>query len=60
MRPYGISVSSEASASGVSHARRLIGVRMAPGAIEFTRIRCGASSCAIDCMRSFTPPLLAA
>ncbi len=60
MRPYGMSFSSEASASGVSQAGRLIGVMMAPGAMEFTRMRCGASSCASDCMKSFTPPFDAA
>src|SRR5919201_4222538 len=52
-----MSFSSAASASGVSHAARLIGVMIAPGAIELTRMRCGASSCASDCMKSFMQSL---
>jgi len=35
----------------------LIGVAIAPGAIDRTRMPCGASSRAIDCANSLTPPL---
>ena len=60
MRPYGISFNSSARLSGVFHAGALIGVRIAPGATEFTRIFIGASSCASDCISSDTPPFEAA
>ena len=60
IRLYGISLRSSRYASGVSHAGRLIGVRIAPGPIEFTRMRYGATSCASDFIISMTPPLLAA
>ncbi len=56
MRPYGIMVSSDFSASAVSQAERLIGVWIAPGEIEFTRMRCEASSWATDCMNIRMPP----
>src|SRR5574337_235599 len=51
MRPQGMSVSRAARASGVSQAARLIGVWMAPGAMELTRMRWGASSWAKDCIQ---------
>jgi hypothetical protein len=38
----------------------LIAVRIAPGLTLFTRIRCGATSWAIDFIISITPPLEAA
>jgi hypothetical protein len=38
----------------------LMGVRMAPGQTEFTRMRCGATSWAMLFIISITPPLLAA
>jgi len=38
----------------------LIDVRMAPGAIPLTRIKCGASSCATLRINSMTPPFEAA
>ena len=55
-----MSVKSEPSDSGVLQAAVLIGVRIAPGEIEFTRILNGASSCASVFMRSITPPFDAA
>ena len=47
-------------ASGVLQASVLIGVRMAPGAMLLTRIRCGATSCAMLFIINSTPPLEAA
>ena len=48
------------NASAVSQAERLMGVRMAPGPMELTRMPLGASSCAIVFMSCMMPPLLAA
>ena len=55
-----MSVSRPFSASGVSHAGRLMGVAIAPGPMEFTRMWAGANSCASDCMNIRTPPFEAA
>ncbi len=60
MRLYGISFSSSAYASGVSQACMLIGVRIAPGQMLFTRMRYGATSCAMLFIISITPPFDAA
>jgi hypothetical protein len=60
MRPYGISLSNRSSASGVSHAARLMAVLIAPGAIALTRMPFGATSCASDFIIIWIPPLDAA
>ena len=51
---------SASHAEGVSQAGLLIGVRMAPGEMLFTRIFSGATSCARLFIISMTPPLDAA
>jgi hypothetical protein len=44
----------------VFQAEVLIGVRIAPGAMLLTRIRCGASSCAMLRINMSMPPFEAA
>ena len=53
-------VGGASDASGVAHAAVLIGVRMAPGQMLFTRMPRGATSCARLFMSSMTPPFEAA
>jgi hypothetical protein len=57
---YGTSRIKSSYASGVSQAVRLIGVRMAPGAVLLTRMRYGAISWAMLFRSIMMPPFEAA